>query len=580
MRIIIILAIVSFFAEGAWAQQPNLINRLVTTVRHDTLDINQIVFTDAETGEATKFFLPTGFRPASLVAMDRNGDVWIDSLDSFLLYRISGVDGSVQAIVNPGNRATYIVTDAQANLVVGHANTLTGLQAKVFVDRYNSAGTYIDGVDLTTLFPPGVFLPLAALWQLPTAFVGGVARILITRSGSLWVGVLNAGYHPVLRLNPNLTLDGSYGLYPPKAMVPDEGEGVWVHHISGMVSQQYPVGPSVMPGVGLLGWAHLSANGQILDLNDDGVGAGVGSTHSIGHRRYDGRQFQYPNPGGTYSPGQIRVGRPENQSSPNVWFPYADRIDYSLVGPTFYGYHYGYMSGFFLDGAQRVWALRNSFSGSAPPAYSLKLWTRFPVDPPYAPTSLSIDIGQTCLHTPGFPTTWYWSTYWGNASLFEYVHYTDPDGDLDGDGVSNRVELANFSNPLLPYGFSPAATATSSGGAPGTTFTVNYSVPGDQGLAYAAPFALAPAVASVGGGLFLPVPLTDPLVQLSLNPVATGLTGTLGVLDSQGAATATLQIPPEPWLSGYALFSCIVTRDPNLPLFLKTVSPPFQFTIP
>jgi hypothetical protein len=156
MRSIIVVVILSFFAEGALAQQPNLTNRLVTTVRHDTLDQNQIVFTDAETGEVTKFFLPTGLRPASLVAMDRNGDVWIDDLDSYLLYRISGVDGSVQAIVNPGNRATYMVTDAQANLVVGHANTLTGLQAKVFVDRYSSSGTLIDGVDLTTLFPPGV----------------------------------------------------------------------------------------------------------------------------------------------------------------------------------------------------------------------------------------------------------------------------------------------------------------------------------------------------------------------------------------------------------------------------------------
>jgi hypothetical protein len=429
-----------------------------------------------------------------------------------------------------------------------------------------------------------VFRPLqyAAQTAPPTAFVGGVARILITRSGALWVGVLNAGYHPVLRLNPNLTLAGSYGLYPPMAMVPDDSEGLWIYHNSGQYAIYYPIGPTVLPGLPIegVGWVHLSTAGQVLDSNIDIVTLGVGGlTHSIGHRRYDGRQFQYPFPGSTYSPGQIRVGRPENESGTNNWFPYADRIDYSLVGPTFFGSYYGYMSGFFLDGAQRVWALRNSFGGGVA-NYAEKLWTRFPVEPPYAPTALSVNIGQVCRQGLGFPTSWYWSTYWGNASLFEYVHYTDPNGDLDGDGISNRVELANFANPLLPFGYSPVATATSSGGVPGTTFTVNYSVPGDQGLAYAAPFSLMPAVLNVGGGLFLPIPLTDPLVQLSLQPGASGLTGTLGVLDGQGAATATLQIPPDPWLSGYALFSCIVTRDPNLPLPLKTVSPPFQFTIP
>jgi hypothetical protein len=263
-----------------------------------------------------------------------------------------------------------------------------------------------------------------------------------------------------------------------------------------------------------------------------------------------------------------------------MWFNANDSLNYAPLGNLQFGYTYPFMSGFFLDGAQRVWTLRNSQAGSVAPYFSIKEWTRFPVEPPYDSSTLSVDLGLACLHTHPFPTTWYWQTYWGNASLFEFVKYTDPYGDLDGDGVSNRTELANFQNPLLPYGFSPVPTATATGGAPGTTMTVNYTVPGDQGFAYIAPFSLVPQTENLGGGLFIPVLLNDPLVQLSFIPGGGGMTGITGVLDSQGAATATIPIPPEPWLTGVQIGSCIVTRDPNLPMILKTVSRPFTFTIP
>jgi hypothetical protein len=202
------------------------------------------------------------------------------------------------------------------------------------------------------------------------------------------------------------------------------------------------------------------------------------------------------------------------------------------------------------------------------------------VDPPYN-DPLLVDLGEQSRLDVWNLANPYWSSYWGNATLFEYAHYTDPYSDLDGDGVPNNVELANFANPLLANGFSSAATATSSGGAPGTPFTVQYSIPDDKGLAYAAPFCLAaPQTLPLGGGHFLPIPLTDPLVLHCLTPGAPSVTGTLGVTSAQGTATATIDIPAIPMLSGLKFTSCIATRDPNLPLILKTISRPFTFTIP
>jgi hypothetical protein len=205
---------------------------------------------------------------------------------------------------------------------------------------------------------------------------------------------------------------------------------------------------------------------------------------------------------------------------------------------------------------------------------------RFPVEPPYD-DPLLVDLGEQSRLGVFNLSNPYWSSYWGHATLFEYAHYTDPYSDLDGDGVPNNVELANFANPFVPYGYSTAASASASGGAPGTTLTVQYSVVNDSDLAYAAPFCLAaPQTLALGGGHFLPISLTDPLVLHCLTPGAPGVTGTLGVLSPQGTATATINIPPIPTLSGMKLMSCIVTLDPNLPGPLKTVSPAFLFQLP
>jgi hypothetical protein len=505
--------------------------------------------------------------------MDWRGDVWVDDLDSWLLRKLSAVDGSVVATIMPLRRATYIVAGRDGSLVMASNNLLTGAQAGVFIDRYKPDGTYLDGVDLKSLFPPGVFAPL----QYVAATVPGrfldILRVLVTRSGAIWVFVQNSACNPVLRLTPNLQLEGSYGLYAPQAMVPDESEGIWVLHRSGPVVQTFPVNSPNMPGLPYQGWVHLSAQGQVLDSNPDAMAIGDGITQSHGHRRYDGRQFQHPAPGATTTPMHIRVSNPGN--APFPWFPWADRIDFAAISQPFAN-----VSGFHLDGAQRLWVHRSGNLAAPQPNWQLQQWVRFPVEPHYQSPMISA-IGECVRLNPTDPSSYSWSSFWGNATLFEYAHYTDPYGDLDGDGVPNNVELANFANPLLANGFSSAVTATSSGGAPGTPLTVLYSIPDDKGLPYAAPFCLSsPSTLALGGGHFLPIPITDPLVLHCLTPGASGVTGTIGVISPQGTATATINIPPIPTLSGMKFTSCIATRAPNLPGPFKTVSRAFTFRIP
>ncbi|HMS18452.1 MAG TPA: hypothetical protein PKA37_16535, partial [Planctomycetota bacterium] len=214
---------ITLLTAMATGQQPALLNRIVATVYDSNAGIGKIVFTDTETGDMVKYDLPPNFRPGYLVAMDKRGDVWLDDYDTWMLRKFSAVDGSVLATALPSRRVSYMVTDQNGSLVVGSRNLLTGLQAAVYIDRFTSDGAYIDGVDLTTLFPPGVMIPArlaAATANAPQVSFDGIPRILITKSGAIWVGVLRSAYTPVIRLTPALKLDVSFAIYQPWAMVP------------------------------------------------------------------------------------------------------------------------------------------------------------------------------------------------------------------------------------------------------------------------------------------------------------------------------------------------------------------------
>jgi hypothetical protein len=217
------------------------LNRIVSTGYDTSAGIGKVIFTDTDSGQVVKYDLPPGFFPGFLVAMDYRGDVWVDDYFSTTLRKLSSVDGSVLATINPPRRATYMVPGRDGVLVVASRNALVGPQAAVYIDRYKEDGGYLDGVNIGSLFPAGLFTPLrhAPLTAPLTAFAD-INRVLITRSGAIWVGVVSSAYNPVVRLTPDLRLAGSYGLYGPWAMVPDDDEGVWVFHASGGIASQYP----------------------------------------------------------------------------------------------------------------------------------------------------------------------------------------------------------------------------------------------------------------------------------------------------------------------------------------------------
>jgi hypothetical protein len=227
-----------------------------------------------------------------------------------------------------------------------------------------------------------------------------------------------------------------------------------------------------------------------------------------------------------------------------------------------------------------MWLIRNTHgSGGRPQSYLQRVETDVSAASTSITSSLKVWIGDTPRHFPQVSTFyWYWASFWGHATLHEYAMYTDPYGDLDQDGLANGLELANFTNPFVPSGSGIQMVAT--GGNPGTQLSVSYTVAGDAGLPYVAPFAIATTPTPVAAGITVPFSLQDPLLALTLGPPQAWFGNTLGLLDSQGSTVVTLQIPNVPALSGFQFHAGIVTADPVGASLLKTVSPAYPITIP
>jgi hypothetical protein len=186
-------------------------------------------------------------------------------------------------------------------------------------------------------------------------------------------------------------------------------------------------------------------------------------------------------------------------------------------------------------------------------------------------------IGDTFLSIPPLYQSFYWSSGWGNSTLYEYAMYTDPEADLDGDGLANRLELLNFTNPFVPSGNGVQVATT--GGTAGTTLRVSYTISTDGGLAYAAPFATAATPSPVAVGITLPFSLQDPLVMATLGPQQAWFGNVTGTLNSFGATEVTLQIPVIPGLAGIQIYAAIATFDPTRPSPIKTRSPAYPITV-
>jgi len=110
-------------------------------------------------------------------------------------------------------------------------------------------------------------------------------------------------------------------------------------------------------------------------------------------------------------------------------------------------------------------------------------------------------------------------------------------------------------------------TITASGPAPtGGSSTVSMSVPGDEGLPYMLVLSFSQNVGIALGAQTLPIDF-DALTAVTLDPSNPIFVGSIGNVDNQANASATLHVPPVPLLSGLTVYAAGLTTDPgNFPL--------------
>jgi enediyne biosynthesis protein E4 len=139
-----------------------------------------------------------------------------------------------------------------------------------------------------------------------------------------------------------------------------------------------------------------------------------------------------------------------------------------------------------------------------------------------------------------------------NAALADLVEVTWPSG--------QNQYLTNVAANQVIHLVEP--TITSTGAAPvGGASTVTASIPGDEGLPYLLALSLsANHGIPLGNGNILPIDF-DALTQVTLDPTNAIFTGSVGVIDANGNASATLNVPPLPFLSGLQVFCSGLTTD-------------------
>lgn len=143
--------------------------------------------------------------------------------------------------------------------------------------------------------------------------------------------------------------------------------------------------------------------------------------------------------------------------------------------------------------------------------------------------------------------------FWPSADL---VKITWPNG--------QRQHLTNVTANQIIDLHEP--TISSTGPAPiGGTSTVTASIPGDEGLPYMLVLSFSANTGlPLGNGETLPIDF-DPLTQITLDPANPIFVGSIGTVDAAGNATATLNVPPFPFLSGFTVYAGGMTLDNNAP---------------
>lgn len=100
----------------------------------------------------------------------------------------------------------------------------------------------------------------------------------------------------------------------------------------------------------------------------------------------------------------------------------------------------------------------------------------------------------------------------------------------------------------------------------GGSTTVEMSVPGDEGLPYMMVLSFSNNVGIALGDQTLPIDF-DALTAFTLDPTNPIFVGSIGTIDANGSANATLFVPPVPLLSGLTVYAGGLTTDPaNFPV--------------
>ena len=149
----------------------------------------------------------------------------------------------------------------------------------------------------------------------------------------------------------------------------------------------------------------------------------------------------------------------------------------------------------------------------------------------------------------------------GAAATVDRVHVTWPSG-------QHQYVTDVAANQILEL---REPTLTGSGPAPvGGAATVSMSVPGDEGLPYMLLLSFSSQVGIPLGNQTLPIDF-DALTAVTLDPLNPFFVGSVGALDANGDASATLFVPPIVELSGLTVYAGGFTTDPvNFPL-VRTV---------
>lgn len=186
---------------------------------------------------------------------------------------------------------------------------------------------------------------------------------------------------------------------------------------------------------------------------------------------------------------------------------------------------------------------------------------------------------STLLSTVIQPTTWYRGTYnEGNRfTVYDWCLVVDPWGDLDGDGVMNRNEIMEGTNPSDPASVSLSLTVSGLG--IGQTATFAIAAPAQPGRTYLSLASTNPLPHRLNDARAFGPNLFDPLANLWLLAGPPAVVAQSGVLDGAGQAAIQAAIPADPALVGAGFrFGCL-TLETGWSQGIRTLFGPTLLTI-